>query len=166
MEIELQKSEIIALWNAINDAERVGVSGALEFTYALARTRRWLQDDVDAIQELKRDFDERRRDLVERDAARDESGKMIERGDGYLIDPAKRRAHTIDVERLHDELREIMRAPVSVRVFQVSWNHAPRELLVALVDGLFPIFLEAEPPAFAANGTGTGQPKEESSCLK
>lgn len=140
-EIEISKRDVLRMYRAIESAGDVECS--FKFGYAIAKTRRELEGEVDSLNAVQEQYRRRRRDL-DAQFATVHDGAPVQTDTGYQIDPAKRRDHLEAAITMQAELDDLMKAPTKIRVHMLQWGWAPK-LTLSQIDGLLDCF-EGEPP--------------------
>ncbi len=149
----LTKSDIFILWQTLN-----AIPGVESFVvgYAMARTKRFIKDEVEAMQEAIKpsadylEYDRKRVELCERLSKKDDNGKSIVLGGGYVFDnPQEFQIELAKLDKKHREVlnkreeqiaafNKAMLESAESKVFMVKASKMP-DSLGSFADGLYPM---------------------------
>lgn len=140
--IKLRRREVLALHNkGIEGAHNNGVRGAHQFTYALGRTRRAIEDEVETIGETLRDFGDRFRQALKEHAELGEDGEPATDTNAQITIRKDRLAEWGDWQKNFErERKEFLAGEVEVEVYRVL-GEVP-DMPTAVGDALQPILPE------------------------
>jgi len=97
-----------------------------KFTYALARTKAYLQDEVDANRVALKPFDEARLDACKRFASKDDKGEPVMVGRNFDIKNMEE--FEVEVAKLkeeHGDPEKFLDLPADVQVHKVALEDVP-----------------------------------------
>ncbi len=155
----LTKSDILILWQTLNILPSVE---SFQVGYALARTRRFIKDEVEALQEAIKpsadflEYDRKRLELCERLAKKDDKGNPVISGTQYVFDNPQEFQE--ELTKLNEEYQEVLTKrdeqiaafnkallePAGCQVFMVKASKMP-DSLAPFADGLLPMIIDDLP---------------------
>lgn len=149
----LTKSDILVLWQTLNAIPSVE---SFQVGYAFARTKRFIKDEVEAMQEAIRppadflEYDRKRIELCEKLAQKDANDNSVIVGGEYVFDSPQK--FQKELSKLTKEYQEVidkrgeqiavfnkaMLGPAESQVFMIKASKMP-DSLGSFVDGLYPM---------------------------
>ncbi len=152
----LTKSDILVLWQTLNEIPPVGI---FQVGYAFARTKRFIKDEVEDLQEAIKpsadfvEYDRKRLELCERLAKKDDKGNPVISGVQYVFDNPQEFQE--ELTKLNEEYQEVltkrdeqitafnqaMKDSAESRVFKIKASKMP-DSLAPFAEGLSPMLID------------------------
>ena len=157
--MKIKKSEVVALWNTI---EQLGFTDAhIKFTYALAKNKKLIKNEVEAIKESIdpsekfKEFENRRLDICKDMAKKDKDGKPIiinntefdikntDKFNSKIEDLKKEYQDDIDKEtEKNKQAMEMLEEEIDIDLTQVELDYFPERITTSQME--FLMFLVKE----------------------
>ena len=156
MQIELKKSELLALYDAL---ESIKEKFNKNFTYSVASTKRSIKAEAESLMvgmepsDAYSAYEKERNDLIKKYAAKDSDGKIITKNGGVRLDDEfvdECRNCIIEIEDKYKEVldqreidyvnfEKVLDEYIGIDVETIEWEFVPDTIEQSLMDALLPI---------------------------
>jgi predicted nucleotide-binding protein (sugar kinase/HSP70/actin superfamily) len=159
MRVKMSKEEVVSMYKILDGISKQ--SWPVEFGYAIAKNKRILKPEVEAIEEALQpseeynQYDVRRRDLCIKYASRNESDSPIIKNGSYIIDPEKEKSFKTQITKLnkeHEDIiekhkeaiqqgKDLLKEEIELDLHAIKYSSLPEKLNGVVIEHLLDIMI-------------------------